>query len=128
MLDDDVVVMERGGNSVAPFLAGLVLGAAVALLLAPESGEETRARLRRTARRAKRIAGDYADDLADRGTELWRDARDAVDARLDAAREAIGERGRRVARAVENGRDAARQARADIERRIADAAGGSDTD
>lgn len=44
---------------------GLAMGAGSALLLAPESGEETRASLRRRGRRLGRRAHDAWDDLRD---------------------------------------------------------------
>jgi hypothetical protein len=44
---------------------GALLGSGTALLLAPESGQETRARLRRRARRLRGTAGDAWDDLRD---------------------------------------------------------------
>jgi len=51
-----------GGACLASFLIGTSLGAAVALLLAPESGERTRRRLRRAAEDAQ----DYLEDVGDR--------------------------------------------------------------
>ncbi len=44
---------------------GVVLGAAMALLLAPTSGDEARARLAREARRLRRSAADRWEDLED---------------------------------------------------------------
>jgi gas vesicle protein len=40
-----MVVVERGGSVLAPFLWGLAIGAGLALLFAPMSGEELRAEL-----------------------------------------------------------------------------------
>jgi hypothetical protein len=44
---------------------GALLGSGTALLLAPESGEETRARIRRRAHRIRGHAGEAWDDLRD---------------------------------------------------------------
>ena len=44
---------------------GALLGSGTALLFAPESGQEARARLRRRARRLRGTAGDAWDDLRD---------------------------------------------------------------
>ncbi len=56
---------ERGGDwgFVLAFLAGALTGAAVALLAAPRSGRETRARLRQGARAAGGQARDLREDL-----------------------------------------------------------------
>ncbi len=48
---------------VLTFLAGALTGAAVALLAAPRSGRETRARLRQRARVAGEQARDLREDL-----------------------------------------------------------------
>ena len=45
------VIVERREIGVGPFLIGIALGAGVALLLAPQSGEETRRGIARRARR-----------------------------------------------------------------------------
>jgi gas vesicle protein len=50
---------------VSGLLLGAVIGASIALLAAPESGNKTRKRLRRTAVGIKRSATDRLDDLAD---------------------------------------------------------------
>ena len=57
-----VVIERRGGPGVGVFLLGLVVGAGLALLYAPQTGEEARTALRRGARRMKRRVRDAADD------------------------------------------------------------------
>jgi gas vesicle protein len=54
---------------------GALIGASAALLLAPASGEETRAIIRRQARLARFRAGDKWDDLADQLTNMTRRGR-----------------------------------------------------
>ncbi len=122
--DESVVVVERGGMGIGAFLAGLAIGAGLALLFAPQSGEETRAQIRRGARRARRAAGDLAEQARDRASEAWDAARDGMEDRLDAARHAVDAKKKQVAKAVEAGRDAAREAREALERRLADAVDG----
>ncbi|MFN9575606.1 MAG: YtxH domain-containing protein [Gemmatimonadota bacterium] len=121
--DDELVVVERRGSAIGPFLAGMALGAGLALLVAPQSGEETRAQLARGARRVRRAAGNAAEDLAEKAEDTWRSARARVEARLDAVRDSVAEKGRQAKGAVDAGRDAARAARAELERRLADARG-----
>jgi len=55
-------VSERGSGAGA-FLLGLAVGAVLGLLLAPGSGDETRARLGRRLRTLRDLAGERADEL-----------------------------------------------------------------
>jgi gas vesicle protein len=55
----------NGGMSLGGFLLGAVVGAGLALLLAPATGGETRKKLGETARRI----GDRASELKNRVTE-----------------------------------------------------------
>jgi gas vesicle protein len=85
--------MERdSGNVLAWFFAGAAVGAAVALLLAPESGERTRQRLARQAGRGKQSFLESSQDLFERGRELYERGREIAE---DAA--AMFERGRQIA-------------------------------
>ncbi len=66
------MVQHRGVSYVGFFLAGLSLGAALALLLAPRSGKETRKYVSRKAENGK----DY---VAARGRDLRKQAQEAVE-------------------------------------------------
>jgi gas vesicle protein len=82
----------RGGSAGAVFVAfllGAVTGAAVALLTAPATGEETRRQL-----------GDKAKDGRARANEAARQGK-----------EFIGRQRETISTAIERGRDAYRQAR-----------------
>jgi gas vesicle protein len=122
--DDPYVVIEKHSGSVGSFLIGLGVGAAVALLLAPQPGVETRRLVARRARDAGGAARERARGLADDmsievGGQLDR-ARTAVTSRVDRARDAVELKRQQVQRAVEAGRQAAQHAREDLERRIAE--------
>ena len=99
MAEDD-----RGGGGFAGFIAGLALGglagAALAMILAPQAGEDTRdllvAKAREAGERARDTAGD-AGDLLDRGRRIVADAK----ARLDGA--------------IAEGKDAASRQRTNLE-------------
>ncbi len=52
-------------NFVSGFLLGAVVGAGIALLMAPEAGNRTRRRIRRVAGELKETATDQLDDFAD---------------------------------------------------------------
>ena len=118
--DEPYVVIERSEGSFSSFLVGIALGAGIALLLAPDSGIETRRRLRRGARRVKRVAREKAEALADDVTDRYEHARRTVEEKLESARSAIDLKRRQAGRAIEAGRAAAHQAREDLERRIAE--------
>ncbi len=121
-LDDDrIVVVEQGGSSgIGMLLLGLAVGAGAALLFAPASGEETRARLRREARRATEKVRDLADEVGDELTERVGRTRASFDDRVERARQAVRSRADAVSDAVDAGRDAAAQARIELERAVAE--------
>lgn len=70
---------EQDTNAVS-FMSGLilgaVLGAGIALLTAPDSGNRTRRRIRRVATDAKESAGDQLEDFAE---DVKRRVDDAVE-------------------------------------------------
>ena len=119
--EDDEVVVGRRGSPVVPFLCGLAVGAVVALLFAPMSGEEMRAELRTRSRKLKDLASQKLDELGDLAEGGYEKARAKVEEGLDSAKRSVQE-GRQVARDVaEAGRDMAQTARDELERRLSDA-------
>ena len=104
---DDVpyIVIERGGGSqTGTFIMGALLGAGLALLFAPKSGEETQAELKERARQ-----------LRDTAEERVREAQKQLEERLDQARLGVAEGVGSVKEAVSAGRQAAVDARAELE-------------
>jgi gas vesicle protein len=97
-------------------LAGAILGAGVALLIAPQSGKETRRDISRYARKARRkvegLAGEVAESVADmadaveekaeelldKGKDLAKESRDAVLSALEEGQERIGRQRDRLAK------------------------------
>lgn len=118
--DEPAVIIERHSGGVGSFLLGIAIGAAAALLLAPQSGAATRREIRRSARRAKRAARDIAGGITTSVNDTFEQARDRVEHGIDTARQAIDLKKRQVSRAMEAGRAAAQQARDELERRIAE--------
>jgi gas vesicle protein len=119
--DDDDDRAERRGSPIVPFLWGLAVGAAVALLLAPMSGEDLRAELGSRSRKLKDLASQKAEEFGDLVEEGYEKARARVEEGLDTAKRSVSE-GRQVARDVaEAGRDVAQSAREELERRLTDA-------
>lgn len=91
-----VVVEKNGGAEIGAFLLGAVVGAGVALLLAPGSGEDTQRRLKEQARRLRGAT-----------TERVRGLREDLSLRVESAKDA-----------VEQGRQLASDARADLEDKL----------
>src|SRR6185436_19729546 len=72
------------GTVVVAFVLGALTGAAVALLMAPATGEETRRMLADKAREGR----DRASDVAQKGRELWDRQRETLSTAFERGREA----------------------------------------
>lgn len=118
--NEPYVIVERREAGVGSLLLGIALGAGVALLLAPQSGEETRQSIARRARRAQEAAQDLVEDMSGVVAEKFHDVRDRVGETIDATFDAVEAKKRRVANAFDAGRAAARETRGDLEQRIAE--------
>ncbi len=82
---------QENGDKVVWFLVGAAIGAAVALLYAPASGEETRAKLIDKANEGRDLVGDRGRDLMDRGRELYSKGKTMADEAAE-----MLERGRKI--------------------------------
>ena len=118
--DDAYVVIERHSSGMSSFMIGLAVGAGLALLLAPRSGEETRRRLSQSAKRMQRAAQDAVGEVTEKVGETFETAKQRVEEKIEEARGAIDVKREQVHRAVLAGREAAQQAREDLERRLAE--------
>ena len=85
-------------TKVSFFLAGLGIGAAVALLFAPQSGEETRKQI---ADKAK----DGTDYVSAKGREIRKQAEDLV----DQGKDLVSKQKARLADALESGKQTVRE-------------------
>ncbi len=118
--DEPFVVIEQKPAGIGPFVAGLAIGAGLALLFAPKSGEETRRELERRARKVGDQAQDLVSELSGSVGDTIQQAKDRIGSRIDSARDAVDLKRRQVTNAVEAGREAAQQARVELEQRIAE--------
>jgi gas vesicle protein len=77
---------DRGaGGVLVAFMLGAIAGAAVALLVAPASGEETRRKLGERAREGR----DKAAEAARHGREFIRNQRDGLSSAFERGKEAF---------------------------------------
>ncbi len=114
--NDPIVVERRSGGGMGLFLLGVAVGAGLALLYAPQSGEETRADLRRGARKVRRKARDLADEAREAAGDVVRTSREAAGDFARSSKAAAGDFVRTTRAAA---RDAAGEARDALERRLA---------
>jgi len=75
------------GTVVVAFVLGAITGAAVALLVAPASGEETRRLLAEKAREGR----DKAGEAARQGRELWNRQKETLTNAVERGREAYNQ-------------------------------------
>lgn len=107
--EEPYMIVEHRTAGVGTFLLGALLGAGAAMLLAPQSGPETRRRITRTAQRATDAARDLVEEISSSVGDTIEQTRDSVELKK-----------RQVSNAVDAGRAAARQAREELEFRIAE--------
>lgn len=101
------IVVEKESGGMGSFVLGALVGAGLALLFAPRSGEETQEELRERARKLREVA-----------EERVRDASRTLEERMDTVRSGVASRVDQVKGAVESGRGAAREARVDLEHKL----------
>ncbi len=89
------------------FAVGAVVGAGVALLLAPESGRKTRERLTSTAQRVGKSAGETMDQARATMVEMGSDAKSAIKAGQEAFLKDLGTRESRSDRRMTHAGEAA---------------------
>jgi gas vesicle protein len=77
----------KGSSMVVPFLVGSLVGAGIALLMAPKSGRETRADIKDLAEKAK----DKIASTVERGKELYKDSTTALTDAIEAGKAAYTE-------------------------------------
>ena len=84
---------QESGTSIAWFLVGSAVGAAVALLYAPQSGKDTRRLIAKKTEEGREVLVDSSKEVLDRGKELFDKGSEPADEAAD-----IFERGRKLVR------------------------------
>jgi len=82
---------EDYGGKVVWFVAGIAIGATIALLYAPDSGEVTRRKIAKRTEQGRAALADSGKEMLDRGKEMYDKGRRLAD---DAAE--MFERGRKI--------------------------------
>jgi gas vesicle protein len=118
--DHPYIVIEKHSGGVGNLLLGVLIGAGVALLFAPTSGEETRTEIKRRARRVRAKAQNVAEGVTHQVVDTFESARDRVEEQIESTRQAIEVKKQQVQRAMDAGREAAQQARSELEARLAE--------
>jgi gas vesicle protein len=83
------------GTTVLSFFIGGVVGASVALLMAPKTGPETRRMIRDLADNARTRAGDYVGQVKDKASDY-----------MDKGKEFVDRKKNDLSKAVKAGKDA----------------------
>jgi gas vesicle protein len=102
-----IVVEREGSGGLGSFILGALVGAGLALLFAPQSGEETQEEIKSKAVKLKDVA-----------RERVREAQENFEGRLSTAREHVQSRVDSVRDAVDSGRKAAVEARGELEKKL----------
>jgi gas vesicle protein len=108
----------RGWEFLTGFLLGTVVGAAVALLLAPQSGEDTRELIRDRGIELKGRATDLTDTGRKRAEELAEDARRRAEEARERGRLVLEEQRNRLQTAIDEGKEAAQKKREELLARL----------
>jgi gas vesicle protein len=105
--------MSDNNNDFFTFFTGMVIGslvgAATALMLAPQSGEETRALLRDKSIELKDKAVEYSQDVQMRAEKTLQDTREQLDVVVEDLRARTEELGRLLSREKEHAKSVAQE-------------------
>jgi gas vesicle protein len=83
----------EGTSALAWFITGVVIGATVAVLYAPRSGQETRRMLSERTQKSREALQNGSQDLVDAGKDMFQRGRKLMEDASD-----LFERGRKLAR------------------------------
>ncbi|MBI3913424.1 MAG: YtxH domain-containing protein [Chloroflexi bacterium] len=108
----------RGWEFFTGFLIGGVVGAAVALLLAPQSGEETRSLIRERGLELRTRGIELSEEARIRAEQLASDARQRAEELEKRGRMALDEQRTRLQDAIEEGKEAASRKRDELMSRL----------
>lgn len=117
----DVVFVERGDSSAKWLFWGTLLGAGLALLYAPRSGEETRRGLQRRLWKLRAMTEEKIDEMVDYFGPDGQDDAPLATEEADTFDEFVGDAPEGLAPAAEEAEPVPVTAREELERRLAEA-------
>lgn len=88
---EDLMADQDYGSKALWFVAGIAIGATIALLYAPDSGEVTRKKIARRTQEGRDALAESGKDMLDRGKEMYERGRKLADDAAD-----MFERGRKI--------------------------------
>jgi gas vesicle protein len=94
---------EDGVKVAAAFLIGGAIGAAIALLYAPQSGRDTRKDIKRTARRVRAEAADLVEDTISRVDDFVDETKEMVSEIISRGVELSGAARKEIVKTLEQG-------------------------
>lgn len=113
MKNDDDAARSSGGF-MAGFLMGMLAGAALAMIIAPQTGEETRDLVLEKAREAGNVAKDTGGDLREKVSNIATDLQAGASGVYARGKQVIDAARSHVEAAVDEGKTAADVSRADL--------------
>jgi gas vesicle protein len=103
------------GKTLTIFLAGGLIGAGLALLYAPDSGEKTRQRMKEGANRALQKAKELEEKWLDRIDEIVQDVKSRTAQLIEGGKTLAEDKKRELLAAIEAGKKALEEERKRIE-------------
>jgi gas vesicle protein len=99
---------ENGSGSGFAFLAGVLVGAAAGVLLAPQAGRDTRRRLQEYAQRGKEELDDMTHDTREQLREGAQRVREGAQRVVERGQQVVRENASAAKDAIRSGQDAIR--------------------
>lgn len=101
----------NGSTNILFFLAGAAVGAAVALLYAPQSGRKTREYISNKAEEGKDYLVDRSKELRNQAGEYVEKGKDLVSEQLERGKELVAKQKEQLSAALEAVKDGYREAK-----------------
>src|ERR1700724_1124485 len=83
MMNGGFMAAEDYGSKVVWLMAGIAIGATVALLYAPASGEQTRRTIAKRTKEGREAISDSGRDMLERGKEMYQTCRKTANGAAD---------------------------------------------